>query len=212
VVHLILDCKSSFLTDLSSPDYPFIETNPALSFPRLQTLGKRLDVAAGTAIRFEPGDVRTVTLVSIGGTNPTLSGGNNIARGALTNEGARLKEIEGDQARLDEVQKRLRALGCKDEDVPPVGDASQETIRPMELSRETYASLYGPTTGDRVRLGDSNLWIEVEEDRTTYGDELKFGGGELRSMSLCDFDPDPPVPYFRQSDSRRHGPSVESQR
>ena len=38
---------------------------------------------------------------------------------------------------------------------------------------------YGPTTGDRVRLGDTELWIEVEEDKTSYGEEVKFGGGKV---------------------------------
>lgn len=47
----------------------------------------------------------------------------------------------------------------------------------FELSRETYASMYGPTKGDRVRLADTELWVEIEEDMTVYGDELKFGGG-----------------------------------
>ena len=40
-----------------------------------------------------------------------------------------------------------------------------------------YASMFGPTTGDRVRLGDTSLWVEVEKDYTVYGDECKFGGG-----------------------------------
>lgn len=47
------------------------------------------------------------------------------------------------------------------------------------LSRRAYAEMYGPTTGDRVRLGDTALWIEVEEDRTIYGEEVKFGGGKV---------------------------------
>jgi len=47
------------------------------------------------------------------------------------------------------------------------------------VSRQAYAEMYGPTLGDRVRLGDSELWIEVEEDRTRYGDEVKFGGGKV---------------------------------
>ncbi len=47
------------------------------------------------------------------------------------------------------------------------------------LTRHAYADMYGPTTGDRVRLGDSELIIEVEEDRATYGDEVKFGGGKV---------------------------------
>ena len=47
------------------------------------------------------------------------------------------------------------------------------------LTRHAYADMYGPTTGDRVRLGDTELIIEVEEDRATYGDEVKFGGGKV---------------------------------
>ena len=46
---------------------------------------------------------------------------------------------------------------------------------PAELSREDYALRYGPTTGDLVRLGDTNLWIRVERDDVAYGDELTYG-------------------------------------
>jgi urease subunit alpha len=49
----------------------------------------------------------------------------------------------------------------------------------LKISRERYASLYGPTTGDRVRLGDTALVIEVERDLTHYGDEITFGGGKV---------------------------------
>ena len=49
----------------------------------------------------------------------------------------------------------------------------------MRINRQTYADHYGPTTGDRVRLGDTGLVIEVETDRTVYGDEVKFGGGKV---------------------------------
>ncbi len=48
----------------------------------------------------------------------------------------------------------------------------------VSISREAYASMYGPTTGDKVRLADTDLVIEVERDLTTYGDEAKFGGGK----------------------------------
>jgi urease subunit alpha len=48
-----------------------------------------------------------------------------------------------------------------------------------KISRAAYASMYGPTVGDRVRLGDTDLFIQVEEDRTHYGDEVKFGGGKV---------------------------------
>ena len=46
----------------------------------------------------------------------------------------------------------------------------------MIVSRAAYAALYGPTTGDRVRLGDTALVVEVERDLTHYGDEITFGG------------------------------------
>ncbi|MGD8559714.1 MAG: urease subunit alpha [Gammaproteobacteria bacterium] len=48
-----------------------------------------------------------------------------------------------------------------------------------KISRQAYAEMYGPTTGDRVRLGDTEIIIEVEDDKTTYGDEVKFGGGKV---------------------------------
>ncbi|PYE37720.1 urease subunit alpha [Rhizobium sp. PP-F2F-G38] len=48
-----------------------------------------------------------------------------------------------------------------------------------KMSRAAYANMFGPTTGDRVRLADTELFIEVEKDFTTYGDEVKFGGGKV---------------------------------
>jgi hypothetical protein len=50
---------------------------------------------------------------------------------------------------------------------------------PTRIPRTTYADMYGPTTGDRVRLADTDLIIEVERDLTTYGEEVKFGGGKV---------------------------------
>jgi len=47
------------------------------------------------------------------------------------------------------------------------------------MSRRAYADMYGPTTGDRVRLADTELWVEVERDMTVHGDEVKFGGGKV---------------------------------
>src|SRR5207302_11452264 len=47
------------------------------------------------------------------------------------------------------------------------------------LSRASYARMYGPTVGDKVRLADTDLIIEVEKDFTTYGEEVKFGGGKV---------------------------------
>lgn len=50
---------------------------------------------------------------------------------------------------------------------------------PISMPRKTYADMYGPTTGDKVRLADTELFIEVETDLTSYGDEVKFGGGKV---------------------------------
>jgi len=47
------------------------------------------------------------------------------------------------------------------------------------VSRRAYAEMFGPTVGDRVRLADTELWIEVEKDLTIYGEEVKFGGGKV---------------------------------
>lgn len=66
--------------------YHFIETNAALQFDRGKAYGKRLDIPAGMAVRFEPGDTKTVTLVSIAGLQ-VIRGGNNLADGPVTDEG-----------------------------------------------------------------------------------------------------------------------------
>ncbi|MCM2502204.1 urease subunit alpha [Aureimonas altamirensis] len=50
---------------------------------------------------------------------------------------------------------------------------------PARIDRSTYASMYGPTTGDKVRLADTGLIVEVESDHTIYGEEVKFGGGKV---------------------------------
>ena len=48
----------------------------------------------------------------------------------------------------------------------------------QKIEADKYISMYGPTVGDKVRLGDTDLFIEVEKDYTVYGDECKFGGGK----------------------------------
>ncbi|KAF8920008.1 urease [Mucidula mucida] len=141
--------------------YHFIETNPALSFDRGKAYGKRLDIAAGTAVRFEPGDVKTVTLCAIAG-GQIISGGNRLATGPF------------DPSRVDSILTGLIQKGFAHVPEPGALQVSQDS----ELSRQAYISMYGPTTGDRVRLGDTTLWIEVEHDETVYGDEVKFGGGK----------------------------------
>ena len=66
--------------------YHFVETNPQLSFDRDQAYGMRLDIPAGTAVRFEPGETKSVVLVEIAG-NRVIRGGNNLADGPVSDEG-----------------------------------------------------------------------------------------------------------------------------
>jgi urease subunit alpha len=49
----------------------------------------------------------------------------------------------------------------------------------FKIERRAYVDMFGPTTGDRVRLADTDLIVEVEKDFTTYGEEVKFGGGKV---------------------------------
>lgn len=75
--------------------YHFIETNAALRFDRSRAYGKRLDIPAGTAVRFEPGETKTVRLVEIAG-NRVIRGGNNLAGGPVSpeNQKAALARVE----------------------------------------------------------------------------------------------------------------------
>src|SRR5260221_10923212 len=50
---------------------------------------------------------------------------------------------------------------------------------PYKMKRSNYAEMFGPTTGDRIKLGDTSLMLQVERDFTVYGDECKFGGGKV---------------------------------
>ena len=51
-----------------------------------------------------------------------------------------------------------------------------------KINKKSYADMYGPTVGDKVRLADTNLIIEIEKDYATYGEEVKFGGGKVIGM------------------------------
>jgi len=75
--------------------YHFIETNAALRFDRAQAYGKRLDIPAGTAVRFEPGETKTVKLVEIAG-KKVIRGGNNLANGKVSTDGkkAAMKRVK----------------------------------------------------------------------------------------------------------------------
>ena len=142
--------------------YHFIETNPLLSFDRKLAYGYRLDIAAGTSVRFEPGDAKTVTLVEIAG-HKTIHGGNSLASGRV------------DTSRVDEIIEKLQKAGFA-HDPTPIDDMGQ--VEPFSMQRADYNAMFGPTTGDLVRLGATDLWIKVEKDMTVYGEECKFGGGK----------------------------------
>ncbi|KAG9745680.1 urease, partial [Aureobasidium melanogenum] len=143
--------------------YHFVETNPLLDFDRVRALGYRLDIAAGTSVRFEPGDTKTVNLVQIGG-NQVIKGGNGLATGPLH-----------DSSIADSLVEKLQKGGFHHTPEPP-GDSAHLDM--FTLEREAYISMFGPTTGDLVRLGATDLWIKVEKDFTQYGDECTFGGGK----------------------------------
>jgi len=78
--------------------YHFIETNASLRFDRAKAYGRRLDIPAGTAVRFEPGETKTISLVPIAGTK-IIRGGNNLASGPVSKEGlaAAMKNVHARQ-------------------------------------------------------------------------------------------------------------------
>ena len=142
--------------------YHFIETNAALVFDRAASYAMRLNVPAGSSVRFEPGDAKTVTLVEIAGNKRVLSG-NRLVNGYAT------------EARKEEVMGRVVAggFGHSPSASPPAAG------KPLMLTRAEYGAMFGPTTGDMVKLGDTGLLAKVEADYTVYGDECKFGGGKV---------------------------------
>ncbi|KAK8061479.1 urease [Apiospora phragmitis] len=144
--------------------YHFVETNPQLAFDRKRAYGFRLDIAAGTSVRFEPGDTKTVSLVEIGG-HRVIRGGNHLASGKV------------DPARADDIVLKLQQAGFAHAPEEPVGDMSAQ-IEACTLDRSAYMTMFGPTTGDLVKLGSTDLWIKVEKDLAVHGDECKFGGGK----------------------------------
>ncbi|OTA68805.1 urease [Hypoxylon sp. EC38] len=143
--------------------YHFVETNPQLEFDRAAAYGFRLDIPAGTSVRFEPGDSKTVTLVEIGG-DRVIRGGNGLASGKV------------DLDRTEAIVAALQQAGFAH--TPVLSGAVERVLKPTTIDRAAYRAMFGPTTGDLVRLGATDLWVRVEQDLTGYGDECKFGGGK----------------------------------
>ncbi len=80
-----------------------------------------------------------------------------------------------DLLREDGINEKLRQGGFANTP-EPAGDGAH--IEEFSMDREAYVGMFGPTTGDILRLGATDLWIKVERDCTIYGDECKFGGGK----------------------------------
>ena len=161
--------------------YHFFETNKALVFDREKAYGMRLDLPSGTSVRFEPGDVKEVKLVPYGGRR-VVYGFNGLVIGppgrplhardepeALHRAGVRPQAVRATKNR------RRRSSTTR---IP--NPRTHRRHRPMsvKLSRKAYAKKYGPTVGDRIRLADTELIIEIEHDYTDYGEESIFGGGK----------------------------------
>ncbi len=111
--------------------------------------------------RFEPGETKSVPLVDIAGRR-VVSGGNDLAPGPV---------------RADNAPEILRSLERHKFAHKPQKKRRAGAVATM--TRSHYASIFGPTTGDLVRLGDTGLVVEVEHDFAIYGDECKFGGGKV---------------------------------
>ncbi|KAJ7945524.1 urease [Quillaja saponaria] len=148
--------------------YHFIEVNPHLVFDRRKAYGMRLNIPAGTATRFEPGESKSVILVNIEG-NKVITGGNGIADGLVNDANCR--------AAMDAV--RIRGFGHLEEENASEGISGVDSAFTLKISHEAYANMYGPTTGEKIRLGDTELFAEIEKDFAIYGDECVFGGGKV---------------------------------
>ncbi|KDP26772.1 hypothetical protein JCGZ_17930 [Jatropha curcas] len=165
--------------------YHFIETNPSLYFDRMKAYGMRLNILAGTATRFEPGESKSVILVSIGG-GKVIRGGNGIVDGPV------------DDANYEAVAKAITegGFGNQEETNASEGVTGEGSTFSTIVSHEAYANMYGPTTGDKIRLGDTNLYAEIERDFASYGDECIFGGGKVIRDGMGQSCGDQPVDYL----------------
>ncbi|QPC69155.1 hypothetical protein HYE67_011386 [Fusarium culmorum] len=142
--------------------FHFMETNPDLNFDRAKAYGYHLDLPAGEFLRFEPNEPKSVTLVKFGGSN-VIQGGSGLAKGPVN------------RASVQTILQQLQQAGYQHS---PEASEEQNVIRPCSISREAYASAYGPTAGDLIRLGSTELWAKVEKDYTFYGDECTLGCGK----------------------------------
>ena len=135
------------------------ETNKALEFDREKALGFHLNIPSGTSVRFEPGESKHVEVVEYGGSK-TIFGFSGLVSGDL-------------KSKKQEAIKNIHENNFKN-----ISENVEEESNALEISRSRYVALFGPTVGDKVRLADTELIMEIEKDLIKYGDELVFGGGK----------------------------------
>ena len=143
----------------------FAEANKALEFNREKSLGFHLNIPAGTSIRFEPGESKHVEIVEFGGTK-TIYGFSGMVGGDL------------------ESKRESAIRNLHEHEFKSSLDDVNEQSNSLEIPRSRYVELFGPTTGDKVRLADTDLIMEIEKDLIKHGDELVFGGGKSARDSL----------------------------
>lgn len=134
-----------------------------MDFDRIKAYGYHLDIPSGMSTRFEPGESKTVTLTQISGLK-TIKGGSSIATGTI------------DLSHTNKVLSRLQEEGFRH--TPEDAPVDDYNIGPYTMDRLSYAAMYGPTLGDSIRLGTTDLWVKIEKDHTAHGDECTFGGGK----------------------------------
>jgi len=137
----------------------FSEANKALEFDREKSLGFHLNVPSGISVRFEPGEAKHVEVVEFGGTK-TIFGFSGLVSGDL-------------ESKKEEAIKNINENNFKN-----ISENIKDESNSLEIPRNRYVELFGPTVGDKVRLADTELVIEIEKDLIKYGDELVFGGGK----------------------------------
>lgn len=126
--------------------YHFYETDPTLDYDRDLGMGMRLNIPAGDTLQFNPGEEKTVELVTYGG--------------------------------------RKEIFGFRNDYNGPAPKIQTHSVSDKTISRKQYSVKYGPTIGDRLRLADTDLIVEIEKDYTVYGDEEKYGYGKVARSGM----------------------------
>ncbi|CAF1081980.1 unnamed protein product [Adineta ricciae] len=164
-IYITVTNESSELISIGS-HFHFIEANRHLAFDRTLAYGMRLNIPAGDILTFNPNEQKEVPLIPIGGQR-IIHGGNGLFDGPVSDEN------------LKKNQKNLRKNNFLHVDEKTSIEKANSRQTKYPIPRDLYLGRYGPTTGDRILLGDTNLIIQIENDLTTYGEECVFGLGKV---------------------------------